>query len=687
MRRLGAPARALARPRPAGRHARHNSTQPGDGSAGNMGKAAAAVGVLGLGAAAGVYYVKNQRAAAPDPMSEQQQADLAKIKAAAEAKKAAQAEAAAASAKERAAAKEREAAASAAKEQEAEKRREALLVELKAVVAKVEGPGAASRLGVEEGMLALKSCLAKAAEEGMGSVGEVVSAQGRLSELETVQQSRTAVEEARGALHDAVTAQDAPAARKALEELAGAERALRDLEEEPAADQANLAWAYSFLANADRLEEEAKCREAALATLQEAVDARDPTRCAEARAAAIAAGIQGGALLEVAAILAEPQKMHAALAKEGMQNLGELRRIYQEHAINPRDYAAAAAVAATGMSEELLRKQAAELASAILRNHAFHSREFEMELRKSEGKLLKGCSERVEETVSAFRQEMGRLDGQARSELAMALWARAEEEVLQGTAEVNVQAASRRQAWGEAAAEAMAEGVSRERAGAEQRLGELHAPLNAINELVQSGQSLQHRSQAFQKLSKALLALEGAMVEGRAPARELQALREAGGEGSFVAQILGQLPKDAVARMKEPVPSEPQLRRSFAEQLNDFKAAALTPPSEGIVGGLWAAAVGRLLGRLYSLKGPADSPKSAGTPSEAARANLAALAKANQYLENGALLPALSSLEALTGGCRARAESWMAGARQALLLQQAARAVQAKARCLNAVLL
>jgi len=117
-------------------------------------------------------------------------------------------------------------------------------------------------------------------------------------------------------------------------------------------------------------------------------------------------------------------------------------------------------------------------------------------------------------------------------------------------------------------------------------------------------------------------------------------------------------------------------------------AGAMAPPAGGFLSTLCAEFAGRLFGRLYVLKAAEAVKTASGTSStDVAQRNLAVLSKAVAHMEKGDVRNALIVLETLTGECRSRAASWIADARHALLLQQGARAVAAKARCLNTLLL
>jgi len=216
------------------------------------------------------------------------------------------------------------------------------------------------------------------------------------------------------------------------------------------------------------------------------------------------------------------------------------------------------------------------------------------------------------------------------------------------------------------------------------RVGNLVKPVDHLRELLQAGHTLQQRSQASNALSTALLALEGALVEGRASGGELKALQRAGtAADGFVPRLLSCVPPETMVRSCAPLPTEPHLCRRFCDQLNGFMASALAPSTENIVGRL----LGRVLGSMYVLRAAEASSSSLAPAAVAAQQNLLVLQQAAVLVERGDVRGALATMEALTGNCRARALSWIEDARHTLLVQQAARAVQARAHCMHATLL
>lgn len=231
--------------------------------------------------------------------------------------------------------------------------------------------------------------------------------------------------------------------------------------------------------------------------------------------------------------------------------------------------------------------------------------------------------------------------------------------------------------------------VLAERTLVDQRVGGLQAPVREVDELVSLGQSAPQRSKFSHEFAAALLALQGALTDGRSGRMAaLRALRQAGDgqDAALVSQLLASLPAGADTEGSCAVLTDPQLRRSFGDQLGAFKAAALAPPRGGLLSHLAAGAAGAVLAKLYALpSAPPSSPVATGSMTEAER-NLATLARAAPLVESGDLRGALAALEALTGPCRARAAAWVEEVRHALLVRQAVRAMQAKAQCANAVL-
>jgi len=383
--------------------------------------------------------------------------------------------------------------------------------------------------------------------------------------------------------------------------------------------------------------------------------------------------------------LADPQGLCQALASEGAERLTELRRA---HGVDVRDFEQAAAISAAGMDEAALREHVVELAGAILRNHSLHSRVLEQEMPGVQATLERTSMARMEAALAKFNKEHDAMESAQRTALEDAYRAKARQSEGEIQAASAAEAEVRRKAQHQEAMQAIGDKVVMEREAIDQRLAGVQTPVVALSELAKSGQSLQQRSLASQKLASALVALQAALGEGRPSEDKLLALREVDGQdvAPFLQRVLAKLPQETVERSSGAVPTEPELRHSFQVQLHTFKAAALEPPAEGLAGRLLSGLAGGLLARLYALRAPEGVPLVPGTPSEDARCNLNALSAATPLVQAGDLRGAVAALEVLTGSCRDRTSAWIQEARHALLLQQAMRAVQAKAHCLNAVL-
>jgi len=111
--------------------------------------------------------------------------------------------------------------------------------------------------------------------------------------------------------------------------------------------------------------------------------------------------------------------------------------------------------------------------------------------------------------------------------------------------------------------------------------------------------------------------------------------------------------------------------------------------------GFWSTVVGMTFAKLYNIvdAGCATLDSFARVNEDRAvtavhlQRNLEALSLAHHHIVKGNLRAALQLLEdKLTGNCRERAADWMLQTRNALVLQQAARVVQAKVRCINRML-
>lgn len=542
----------------------------------------------------------------------------------------------------------------------------------------------------DEASEALQSAVREVGRRSPLDLGDEVAsalsqARRRLAGIAEARRLREVHESACAALREAVGSHDAPGCRGALKSLADTEAALSALSEDVAAVGELAAEAQGIIDAFEEEQRRAALRAERLAQLEAAVASRRAEECAEALAAAREAGVGPCPPMELARILAEPQQLHSALVSEGLEGVS-CPAGHSE--LTVEDFAAAAAATAESMEEGQLRERAAELAGAIMRGHFLHTRRVEDGLCVAEARLLTVCSDRMDEVLEHFFQEKEQSTSERKSALEEVARRRTQEAVGAGKAQVAGEEESKREAL-RAEAEREVDGrIHQSREDTQQRITALATPLGVLEEVTQSGRGLQQRSQASNALSSALLALETALLGGRPSGVELAALQEAGGAADgFVPQILAQVPAETMARSSAPVPTEPQLQRSFQDQLGRLTAAALMPPPAGLLGSIGSKLVGRLLGSAYLLRAAEWNPDSPESPTKAAQHNLVALSRAAALAEGGDLRATLEALGELTGECRVQAQAWAEDARHALLLRQAARAVQAKACCLNAALL
>lgn len=414
---------------------------------------------------------------------------------------------------------------------------------------------------------------------------------------------------------------------------------------------------------------------AAMRSLDGAISARPRNR--EALRAALAeaelAGVANSSPAQLAAELMSPTLPQQLLDQREVPRFGQLRLTVQ-------DFVASAQEKAAALDEEALQKEVALLARAVKTQLQSLSAEVEQKVQEHGRSLLGHTASRAGEAVAfvqaALNESAAEETKRVSAEVAEEIWSQAHAQLESLKEEAR------------AMTENIISGDSEELV---QRLSALASPLTEVDTVVRAGLSPQQRMQASNSLSSALLTLEKALLEGTAPAQTFEGLQKAGeaaAGGGFMSRLLNALPVEVLENTENAVPTEPQLRRSFTSAVRSWTIAALTPPSEGLLGCAAAAAVGQVLGRMYKL-GAADGVRKGveGCPSEVVRGNLEALGTAAERVEKGDLLGALRALDALTGECRQRAAGWIAEARTALQLQQLARVAHAKVKCLNATLL
>merc|ERR1719195_607347 len=250
--------------------------------------------------------------------------------------------------------------------------------------------------------------------------------------------------------------------------------------------------------------------------------------------------------MEVAGILSEPSDVLAALVSEGTSVFSDQR---EAGGLTADDFSTAAEAVGANMTEVQLCEQAAQLAVSILRNHRSHVQELKGGLQTVETRLTEACVARVHEGLDRFLREKD----VAASQRKAALEAEFNWHTDKVVAEANAQVADEEHAQSEVlrqnAEHALATQLEEVSEDISYRVGNLVKPVEQLNELLQDGQTLQQRSQASNALSTALLALEGALVEGRASGSELMALQRAGAAvDGFVPRLLSWVPPDTMVR-------------------------------------------------------------------------------------------------------------------------------------------
>jgi len=545
------------------------------------------------------------------------------------------------------------------------------------------------------GRLALQDMLE--AEQYLKSVGEELPMEGikarmdltqrkaQLADMERAVQQREALEDGRKQLKEALPAKNTAAARAAIGAIARAEMELRDLHEDFPGDNGLVANGLARLHELEQEEQDRARRADALAALEVAVASRSPTQCAEALAEASDAGLDPCPAMAIANILSKPQELCTTLARSSASKLSEMR---QAHGLTVDDFVEAAKVAAASMDEAELRSRAADLAASIQRNQAINSQTLERELKAAETVLREKCAHRTVAAVAEFKREREAFEEAKRNELRDLYAKMSEKRSQEIRLAVEEAYKAAKDAAHQEAMQLLGDRLVLEREGVNQRLSGLEHPVAELSELIRSGQSLQQRSQANLQVASALAALQGAVTDGRAPAKELAALRDAAqGQGdNFVRRLIDRLPAEVVAWSDSTVPTEAQLRQDFADRIRSWEAAALKPPQGGLMDHIVAGVVGPFLERLYSFGVPTRWLVAKGPDAEVVQKNVDTLSRAAPLVEKGQVQAALKVMEALTGQCRALAEDWMTEARKTLILHQAVRALQAQARCMNAAL-
>lgn len=573
------------------------------------------------------------------------------------------------------AAREREQAEQAAAAAAAAERQRELSAIAEALLPQVSRPGVPLEVVAE-----LRALLSSADAEGQGfaSSESFAPARMRFGELQQIAAARDVHEVATGKLEEAVAAEDTERTRSALEELRGAAQTLSDFGEE-LPPQERVVLGRQQLEGFELRDRKA----AAPLELQDAVASRNPQRCKAALQEAGAMGLAPSPLTELAAVIAEgPLRLMQELATGGAEHVIEQRCADRAAGLSVDDFVAAAAAV-----DNVQVEQAVELVRALVRHRESQARGLQRELANLEPKFREVCAERQGEAMSRFRDNLAGTLAADRAALQEEWERRTQDEVVTVRrailADAQAECERMRQEVGHVAEVRFVQ----ENAGFSRRIAGVSDSLQELDTVVGAGKGSQQRSEASSTLASALMLFVGALVEGKPSGLALAALKVAGDD--FVTSTLRRLPSATVEMSHGALPTEPEMRRRFKEQLNTLVAAAFAPPVGSSISEYLAVPVGWLFGSFYKLRMEEKFPTDfVGTPTEGLLRTLNTLASASLQVDRGQLAAALEILEAElpAGPCRASAESWMKETRHTLLLQQAARAAQARARCLGLAL-
>mmetsp|Transcript_75408 Transcript_75408/g.157190 ORF Transcript_75408/g.157190 Transcript_75408/m.157190 type:complete len:749 (+) Transcript_75408:99-2345(+) len=514
---------------------------------------------------------------------------------------------------------------------------------------------------------------------------DIDEAKARLGDLEEISEGYKSLQEGRDQLSESLVAKDLQGAREAIEIVGKATSILQNHQQEIPSDNGLVAQSLVKIEELQVEAEVAARRDAAMKTLEDALTDRSPEVCAKAVQVALESGVEPCPSLELAKILANPTGLVQALAQEGSDRL---KVMHQAYGVSVKDFAEAAAATAASMSDEELQAEASRLAGDIVRNYTLHHAELLKELPIVEATLHKASKERVTNTVDAFTVAREEMEAQKLASLEESYRKQKEAVLQQIKDEAEDEAEVKRRDQHETAMKTLGDKVILERETLQGRLQGLHEPVKMLVELAQTNTFPQQQAYVAQQLASSLLSLQTALAEGNPCKDKLDALSKIDSEevSPFVKLVLASMPADTLKRASKHVATESELRHNFSSELAAYKAVALSPPTGGIFGHIWAGLRGHLLARFYSLPGASRLPLPPGTPTEEAESNLTTLAAAAKLVEAGDFGAAVVALEGLNGACRQYALKWVQQARDALILAQSMRALQAQANCLTSVL-
>lgn len=430
-------------------------------------------------------------------------------------------------------------------------------------------------------------------------------------------------------------------------------------------------------------------REAAEDAVNKAIDSRKSELCSEAHAEAAACGVQNRYQMDLCQVLAHPEQILQVLTMEG----GILERNpHFRNGLNIADFKDAANAATENAEQAALMEHAAELVRATVYHSNRLAAQTEACLAAAEAELLATSAVREQRRFADFIKEKDEAWSKAENDLRDSQPKHLDELREKTRAELIEMYEAQLAELHEEADMNLANQTALITNDMEDKVNVLQDPLQTLEQLREKKQTPVAQSQSSISVSSALVALQGALGEGREVYEELSVLREIGDDvDRFISEVLNFVPGEVVDWSHGPVPTEPQLKEEFMRNFQVCITEAFKPTQFGF----WSTVVGMTFAKLYNIvdAGCATLDSFARVNEDRAvtsvhlQRNLEALSLAHHHIVNGNLPAALQLLEdKLTGNCRERAADWMLQTRNALVLQQAARVVQAKVRCINRML-
>lgn len=427
-------------------------------------------------------------------------------------------------------------------------------------------------------------------------------------------------------------------------------------------------------------------REEARSALRAAVEANDRQKAKEALAMAKKAFLGSTAEVLLAesltATLFPPGDRRAELAA-ALQTPVEFRGLTEEEAV------AAERTKCAGLSEEQLRERVVEL-SRTLAEARLHSRarlesalmgQFE----KTELESLKGLEAGLEQ---AEKDHAAKAQVEL-AELEVAMMRERDEVVARAAAAADAEAHSRMEAEKEWLNGVYHAGFMALRTSQLSSAVSANSGLRQLAQTLDEDAALLESVKVYHDLASAVLQFEGALISGKSVRKELEVLRSVAEKSDpFAADIIAKLPAGCLDLcQRDAVVTTACLRQTFPAQVKELEVAAFVPPgSYGICGEI----TGRIFQYIHSLGSGARASEAwasvTGAESSTVRRNVQVLHSVGQPRDSSELREAVLRLESsLEGECKARSKSWVEAVRDTLLLRQALLAVKARAACMHAM--